>query len=148
MELCKIKLEMVREKTTEYNYTITEPQKIVEFINSIENYSNALNENIIVIALNNKNNIIAYNEIAKGGINNCNIDIPSIFRVLFNTNANKFILVHNHPSGNSEPSKEDFEVTDRIKQASNIMGINFLDHIVIGDNEYTSIFSELLKKGV
>ena len=50
----------------------------------------------------------------------------------------KIILAHNHPSGNSMPSKEDIEATRRIKQCCEIMGIQLLDHIVIGDGEYSS----------
>ena len=54
----------------------------------------------------------------------------------------KIILVHNHPSGDAIPSKEDIESTKRLKQAADIMGIELLDHIVIGFNCYTSIFQK------
>ncbi len=54
-------------------------------------------------------------------------------------------MVHNHPSGNSKPSQQDIEFTERMEQASEILGIQLLDHIVIGYNEYTSIKSHLLK---
>ena len=59
--------------------------------------------------------------------------------------APKIIMVHNHPSGNSKPSQQDIEFTERMEQASEILGIQLLDHIVIGYNEYTSIKSHLLK---
>jgi DNA repair protein RadC len=51
----------------------------------------------------------------------------------------KIILVHNHPGGDSKPSKDDIEVTRRIKEMSEIIGIKLLDHVIIGENEYTSI---------
>lgn len=53
--------------------------------------------------------------------------------------APKIILVHNHPSGDSKPSKGDFQITDRIYEASELLGIQFLDHIVIGDGNFQSI---------
>ena len=144
MEFYKIKLQMAREKAINLDgKIILKPIDIVNFINSLENYSVACNEYVVVIALNTKNEIIAYSEISSGSINLCNIDIPSIFRVLFATNGNKFILVHNHTSGNSKPSQIDIDTTERIKKAALIIGLDFLDHIIIGDNEYTSIFSEI-----
>ncbi len=59
-------------------------------------------------------------------------------------NAPKMIMVHNHPSGDPSPSKADIEITNRIYECSNIMQIKFLDHIIIGDGKYESVFS---KKG-
>ena len=55
-------------------------------------------------------------------------------------------MVHNHPSGNSMPSQQDIEFTERMEHASEILGIQLLDHIVIGYNEYTSIKSYLLER--
>ena len=53
--------------------------------------------------------------------------------------APKIILVHNHPSGDVIPSQSDFIITDRIYEASEILGIQFLDHVIIGDNKFESI---------
>ena len=54
-------------------------------------------------------------------------------------NAPKIILVHNHPSGNSRPSLKDIETTEKLEKASKLLGIELIDHIVIGKSEYTSI---------
>ena len=147
MRAYKVKLQMVKEKTIEYNSTIAKPMDIVEFINSLENYDLSVNERVVVIALNTKNHIVAYSEISAGGTNTCNVNTPDIFRFLFTTNASKFILVHNHPSGDSTPSGIDIEMTKQIQKATDLMQLEFLDHIVIGDNNYTSIF-DYIKKGV
>lgn len=146
MKAYKVKLQMVKEKSLEYDATITKPMDIVEFINSIEDYDLSVNERVVVIALNTKNHIVAYSEISAGNTNTCNVNIPDIFRFLFTTNANKFILIHNHPSGDSTPSGIDIEMTKQIQKASDLMRVEFLDHIVIGDNNYTSVF-EYMKKG-
>ena len=60
--------------------------------------------------------------------------------------APKIILAHNHPSGNSEPSKKDIEYTKNIEEASKILGIQLLDHIIIAQDTYTSIFAYRDKK--
>ena len=142
MELYKVKLQMIKDKTINTNDKIKKPIDIVNYINSIENYSMATTETLIVVALNTKNEIVAYSEIAHGGSNNCELNIPSIFKIVFMSNASKFILAHNHPSGDSTPSKADIDVTKKVLTASLIMGIDFVDHIVIGDNNYHSIMSD------
>lgn len=146
MKAYKVKLQMVKEKTVEYDPVIKIPMDVVKFINSIENYDLSINERVVVIALNTKNHIVAYTEISAGGANTCNVNTPDIFRFLFTTNANKFILVHNHPSGDSTPSRIDIEMTKQIQKVSDLMQVEFLDHIIIGDNNYTSIFEYIEKE--
>lgn len=147
MKFYKIQLQMLREKTEEYNSTkIQKPQDIVNYINTIENYDMSAQENLIVICLNSKNQVVAYSEISKGNVNTCYIEISNIFKPILISNANKFILVHNHPSGDSTPSGFDLKLTQDIKNAAKIMMIDFLDHIIIGNNEYTSIFETLKMK--
>lgn len=147
MEFYKIKLQMIRDKTLLYDKPITQPNDIVKFINTLENYDLSTIENTVVIALSTKNEIVAYAEIGKGTLNGCGLDIPSIFRVVLMANSSKFILVHNHPSGDSTPSKTDIKATKNILDASKLMQIQFLDHIIIGDNTFTSIFNEIINEG-
>lgn len=146
MKAYKVKLQMVKEKTVEYDPVIKIPMDVVKFINSIENYDLSINERAVVIALNTKNHIVAYTEISIGNVNACSINPVDIFRFLFTTNANKFILVHNHPSGDSTPSGIDIDITKRIQKISDLMQLEFLDHIVIGDNDYTSILKYIEKE--
>lgn len=147
MKFYKIKLQMIRDKTLLYDKPITQPNDIVKFINTLENYDLSTIENAVVIALSTKNEIVAYAEIGKGTSNGCSLDIPSIFRVVLMANSSKFILVHNHPSGDSTPSKTDIKTTKNILDASKLMQIQFLDHIIIGDNTFTSIFNEIINEG-
>lgn len=94
-----------------------------------------------IIILDNKNNILKIKKIATGSSNFVNLNIRSILSETIKMNAPKIILVHNHPSGDSTPSKQDYELTSKIEQASKMLGIELLDHIVIGNMEYTSIKS-------
>lgn len=139
MKFSKIKLQMVQEQNFNYNSkTISSATDIVKYINNIEELEKATEEYTILICLNCKNQIIAYTEIAKGGNNLCFVDMKSIFKNVLMCNASKFILVHNHPSQMADPSKKDIEITKHIKQASEIMNIEFLDHIIVGGNNFVS----------
>jgi len=102
-------------------------------------------EIVKVIILNSQNVVIKIQNISHGGTNSANVDPKDLFAEAIKAGAPKIIMVHNHPSGNSKPSQQDIEFTERMEQVSEILGIQLLDHIVIGYNEYTSIKSHLLK---
>ncbi len=139
MKFSKIKLQMVKEKNFTYNSkTIFSSKDIVKYINEIENLDLEPDEKVILICLNNQNQIISYSEIAKGGADFCNIDFKVLFKTILIANATKFILVHNHPTGNAKPSLQDIKITEKIKDASNLLNIQFLDHIVVGENSFVS----------
>ena len=129
------KIKILKEKTIEYNsQKIKSGIDIVKYISDLENMTELTEESILLICLNNKNQIIAYSEIAKGGINNCQLDMKTIFKNVLLTNACSFILVHNHPSGDATPSHNDYLVTRKIQETSSLMDIKLLDHIVVGEN--------------
>ena len=102
-------------------------------------------EIVKLVLLNTKNIIMKIIDISFGGTKSAFVDPKDILLEAIKIGAPKIILIHNHPSGDPEPSFADFEITDRIEKASKIMGIELLDHIVIGDGIYVSIF---LKRGV
>lgn len=81
-----------------------------------------------------------------GNISSAKVEPKQIFEETIKTGMNKFILVHNHPSGDTNPSVKDIELTKRIQQGANILGLQMLDHIIIGDGEFQSIISKLNKK--
>ena len=138
----KISLRLVNEKTYEYNPTIIHTQTdVVKFIDDQEDIRNHTEERVYCIAMNTKNEIISFSQIAQGSINTCGLDTKELFKIILLCNASKFILIHNHPSGDSTPSQNDYQTTERIREASKIMGIEFLDHIVIAQNGYTSCYN-------
>lgn len=99
-------------------------------------------EHVKLILLNAKNIILKIIDISKGGMNSAIVEPKEILQEAIKTGAPKIILVHNHPSGDSTPSNADIEMTKRLYSAANIIGIQLLDHIVIGEKCYTSIFSK------
>lgn len=96
------------------------------------------NEMLKLILLNNKNIVQKIVNIASGKDNTIIFDMKQILSEPIKLQIPKVILVHNHPSGNSTPSREDIEATIRVEKCCQLMGIQLLDHIVIGDGEYSS----------
>lgn len=96
-----------------------------------------------VFYLNVKNVVLQVIDIAVGGTNFVNVSIKEILAKAIELRANKIILVHNHPSGDSTPSKQDIEFTERLLNAGKFVEIDLIDHIVVAKDEYTSIFTNV-----
>jgi DNA repair protein RadC len=96
-------------------------------------------EHFIVLALDTKNKVIK-SEITSIGSLNANIVHPrEVFKILVLSSAAHFIVLHNHPSGDPIPSKEDKDITKKLFEAGNMMGINLLDHVIIGAERHYSM---------
>ena len=102
-------------------------------------------EVVKVILLNSKNIVLKIKDISYGGTNFAMIEPKEILAEAIKLQAPRIILVHNHPSGDVVPSKADFNITDRIYEAAEILGIQLLDHIIIGNNKYESILGQMKK---
>lgn len=139
MEIYKTSIKLVRETTTQYNnINIKNIADIIKLIDNIEDIKNNDVENVYIICLNNKSVPVNYSLIAKGTINASMIDPKTIFKTILLSNASAFIMIHNHPSGDPTPSKQDYEITNILEKASKLLDIKFLDHIVIGNDNYIS----------
>ena len=118
---------------------ILKPKDIAEIL--IEKMRFEKQEILKVAMLDNKNKLIKIKDIAVGGGNFVTATVKSVLNEAVKIEAAKIILIHNHPSGDPTPSKQDIEFTNTVEQASKILGIQLLDHIVIGNTNYVSIFS-------
>ena len=98
-------------------------------------------EKVKVLLLNTKNILISIKDIVIGETNFAQVTPKQIFSEAVKMQVGKIILVHNHPSGDPTPSKDDYNLTRHIIKAGDILGIRLIDHIVIGNNRYESIFS-------
>ncbi len=96
-------------------------------------------EHFRVIMLNTKNQVLGVEPVAVGSLNAAIVHPREIFKLPVKRSAAAVILVHNHPSGDPTPSREDVEVTQRLVEVGKLLGIEVLDHIVIGDNCYLSL---------
>lgn len=96
-------------------------------------------EAFTVIPLDTKNRVLDIIEISKGTLNCCVVHPRDVFKVAIRRNANSIIVSHNHPSGDPTPSGEDISITKRLVEAGDIIGIKVLDHIIIGNETFTSL---------
>lgn len=100
------------------------------------------NEEFWALLLNNNSRIISNIKINSGGIDNVYIDVRDVLREALLQRATRIVIAHNHPSGNTQPSKSDIEITKKIAQSAEIMNIKLLDHIIVCEDKYYSFADE------
>lgn len=97
-------------------------------------------ENFVALFLNTKNHLIGQPETLSIGSLNAAIVTPHmVFRAAVKRSANSVLVCHNHPSGDPTPSPEDIQLTKRLVESGNIVGVEVLDHLVLGDGTFTSL---------
>ncbi|MBE3593823.1 MAG: DNA repair protein RadC [Candidatus Carbobacillus altaicus] len=96
-------------------------------------------EVFVVLFLNTKHEVIGEKDIFKGTLDASLVHPREVFREAVRMSAHALILAHNHPSGDPSPSREDREVTARFTEAGRLLGIDVLDHVIIGDGRYSSL---------
>jgi DNA repair protein RadC len=96
-------------------------------------------ETFIVVLLNSANQIIRDVAVSSGSLNAVVIHPREVFRLAIAESAASVILIHNHPSGNTEPSREDLAITRQLVEAGRIVDIRVLDHVIIGGDSFTSL---------
>ena len=101
-------------------------------------------EHFKIAILDTKNQILSIENISVGTLNASIVHPRDVFKVAIKRNANSIILIHNHPSGDTTPSSEDINITNRLIDAGSLLGIRVLDHIIIGDNTFRSLKEENL----
>ena len=127
-----------------FNVQIKSPQDVADLLINELKYEKR--EIVKVLMLNVKNNILKIQDIALGGTSFAVFEIKDVLKEAIKIGAPKIILVHNHPSGDPTPSHEDIELTQKLEEVSKMLEIELLDHVIIGDGKYKSIFSMLNKK--
>ena len=133
-----LNLKVVKEKEVNYNGNwenkkINVPEKVVEVaINVLELHEQA-EESFYIFTLDTKNQINGIFEVSRGSLNASIVHPREVFKRALMQNANCIMLLHNHPSGDPKPSTEDINITNRLKDAGDLLGIKVLDHIIIGD---------------
>ena len=124
-------------KSLKESIKISSPKDIAALLT---NEMSDLNQEVLkAIFLNTKNIVIGNRDIFKGTLNSSIVHPREIFKEAIKLGSASIIIAHNHPSGDPTPSKEDINITMRLKECGNIMGIEVIDHIVIGHNKYISL---------
>ena len=96
-------------------------------------------EHFMILLLDTKNQVISRETISIGSLSASIVHPREVYNIAIRRSAASILLMHNHPSGNPEPSQEDLAITERLVEAGKIVGIKVLDHIVFGDGIYYSL---------
>lgn len=130
------------------------PQKILDFkvVDSKKSFELMLQkweqgriemqEEVKLLLLNRNNKVLGIYSLATGGITSCVVDVRIILAVALKALATGIILVHNHPSGNLAPSVDDKKITEQLNLSCKLIGITFVDHLIITRDDYFSFADE------
>lgn len=135
-ELLRQLIVAEREKPTT---RINQPEDIVPMLMK---YARKKEEHFYAVCLNGQHEIIAVKHITKGLVNRTLVHAREVFREAVRKNACAVIVAHNHPSGSSRYSREDADVTKRLKDAGEILGIPLLDHVIVSTGGYYSFLED------
>ncbi len=128
-----VHLEMVREDRKLYGMgPMKNPEKAAVFAWPV--FEKADREMVAVVSLDARMEPVSLEIAAVGGIDSCTVDVRSIFKHVILSNGSSVICFHNHPSGNTAPSREDRDMTRRLEKCGEILGIPLADHIILGAN--------------
>lgn len=124
-------------KQTDTKYTIRSPKDAANYL--MADMTSLKQEHFVVLFLNIKNQVMHKQTIFVGSLNASIVHPREIFREAVRRSSASIVCAHNHPSGNPAPSPEDIAVTKRLMEAGSIIGIELLDHIIIGDHQFISL---------
>ena len=119
---------------------LTSPATIIDYFHT--EYKDKKQEIFTVLYLDNQKNYLDKKELFKGTVNYSLVHPREIFKEAYLLSASYIVCIHNHPSGDATPSKNDIELTRKIKELGILHGITLMDHIVIGDNNYYSFYED------
>lgn len=127
------------------NRPVNKPEDIFELLG--DEMSLLTQEHLKVVLLDTRNRIMEVHEVYKGNVNSSQVRASEVFRAAVKSNATSIVIAHNHPSGNPTPSAQDAAVTSELVKAGNILGIDVLDHVIIGHPDEKS-FVSLKEQGI
>jgi DNA repair protein RadC len=132
-------LELARRRTENGAVKIRRPQDVLPLVHDVRFRTQ---EHFVVVSLNGNHEVVHTRVVTVGLANYCQIHPREVFADVIQDRGTSVLLVHNHPSGNLEASKEDREVTERLAKAGRILGITVLDHIIVSKRGFYSIREE------
>lgn len=117
--------------------SVRRPEDAADLV--MESMRHLRKEHFVCLFLNTKNRVLAQETVSIGTLDASLVHPREVFRAAMKHGAASMICIHNHPSGDPTPSREDVDITKRLMEAGELVGIEVLDHIVIGDNQYVSL---------
>lgn len=134
-EIYSYRVKLVKENTLQYESVKGISSAIGVFRSII---GEEAQEVLSIITMTTNNKPVGYFEVTRGSDNASMFDIREIVKRVLLSNANQFIIAHNHPSGSVKPSSADIEATNALKDACRLLNIKLLDHIIVSDNDHFS----------
>lgn len=125
------------------NKKISSPEDVANIF--IPLLRDEVKEKFYVVCLNSANRIIKFELISIGNLNSSVVHPREVFKVAIENNSANIILLHNHPSGNTEPSQEDIAITKKMIESGKILDIEVFDHLIISGNNFSSIIGKISK---
>lgn len=136
-----VSLKLVKERSVLYETRkISNPYDAYRLVKNF--LADSDREKLVVVCLDTKSQPVSIEIVSIGTVNSAMVHPREVFKVAILTNASKIICFHNHPSGNTNFSKEDEDITKRLQKCSEILGIELVDHIVVGDDDKYFSFKE------
>lgn len=138
MRIETVKIQLIKEEGREYNCSTN--------LNSAEAAADLLREHIgpsdrehfVMVCMNTKNRPTCVHTVSVGSLSASIVHPREVFKTAILSNAAAILFGHNHPSGDSAPSREDHAITAKLKEGADLLGIRILDHVVIGDADFYS----------
>ncbi len=123
----------------EVSRIMSSPDRLTILARSYLRLHEETEEYLYMVCLNTKLKMTSIFELSHGNVNSSVVGIREMFQKALLANAVNIVLMHNHPSGDPKPSRQDIDITKRAIEAGNILGVDVLDHIIIGNPGYTSL---------
>lgn len=127
----------IHQLTFEDRYVIRSPEDGANYV--MEEMRFLTQEHFVALYLNTKNQVIHKQTVFIGSLNASIVHPREVFKEAFKRSAASLICIHNHPSGDPTPSREDIEVTKRLSECGKMLGIELLDHLIIGEQKFVSL---------
>ena len=144
VNIFRYNLKLVKEKGSRYDLEkiIKSPENAKDIFNQVLNMNSQAEEILAIITLDIKNQITGVFEVSRGNVSFSIVAPREVFKRAILANSAALIMGHNHPSGICSPSKDDINITEKIMSAGKILGIEVLDHVIVGSENWLSMKTE------
>ncbi|MDQ1147042.1 DNA repair protein RadC [Bacillus sp. SORGH_AS 510] len=134
--IAALSLARMNPSPVEKRFTIRSPEDAYNYLKDMQYLTR---EEFVVLGLNTKNEVMFRESVFKGSLNASIVHPRETFKYLIRRSCASAIVAHNHPSGNPTPSREDIDVTKRLAEVGKVVGIDILDHIIVGQEQFISL---------
>lgn len=139
MRVSSIRVEVVKEKWVSYEAPAKINTSEEAAVLMRAKIGNSDRENFVAILLDNKNRPLGVQTVSIGSLTAAIVHPREVYKAAIISNAAAIVAGHNHPSGDTTPSREDLVITKRLKESGELLGIRFLDHLILGDDTFLSM---------